>query len=61
MEHAIAKAWEKGCRLVQLTINKQRTEARRFYEKLGFAFTHEGAKMMLETNLPNQPDADGAQ
>jgi ribosomal protein S18 acetylase RimI-like enzyme len=60
MEHSIAKAREKGCRLVQLTTNQQRTEARRFYEKLGFAFTHEGAKMMLEKNLP-KPDAGDAQ
>lgn len=61
MEHAILNAREKGCRLVQLTTNKQRTHADRFYEKLGFSFTHEGAKMVLVTNLPNKPDAGDAQ
>jgi hypothetical protein len=32
---------------VQLTTNKQRSDARRFYESLGFAATHEGMKLPL--------------
>ena len=33
--------------MVQLTTNKSRTEARTFYEKLGFEATHEGMKLYL--------------
>lgn len=36
-----------GCGLVQLTSNKLRLDAHRFYEKLGFAKTHEGFKLRL--------------
>ena len=45
---AIARAREKGCRMVQLTSNKQRTDAIRFYKTLGFKPTHEGMKLILE-------------
>ncbi|WP_412103390.1 N-acetyltransferase family protein [Rossellomorea aquimaris] len=47
IEWAIARAGERGCSLVQLTTDKQREDARRFYEKLGFKATHEGMKLML--------------
>jgi hypothetical protein len=33
--------------LVQLTTDKQRPEARRFYESLGFVASHEGMKLAL--------------
>ena len=46
---AIERAKERGCRLVQLTTDKQRPDALRFYEGLGFTATHEGMKMKLET------------
>ena len=36
-----------GCGLVQLTSDKQRPEARRFYESLGFVASHEGMKLAL--------------
>ena len=36
---------QRGCRMVQLTTDKQRTDARRFYESLGFRATHEGMKL----------------
>ncbi len=36
MRWAIARAQERGCRIVQLTTDKTRAEAKRFYEKLGF-------------------------
>jgi hypothetical protein len=32
---------------VQLTSNKVRTDAHRFYEKLGFTKSHEGFKLTL--------------
>jgi N-acetylglutamate synthase-like GNAT family acetyltransferase len=42
---AINRAKEKGAHLVQLTSDKRRTDAIRFYEKLGFVATHEGMKL----------------
>ena len=45
---AIQRAKDKGCHLVQLTTNKQRDEAVRFYEPLGFKATHEGMKLYLD-------------
>lgn len=44
---AIERCREAGCGLVQLTSNKLRHDAHRFYEKLGFARTHEGFKLRL--------------
>ena len=46
---AIERAREKGCRIVQLTTNKQRPDAIRFYESLGFESTHEGMKLMIDS------------
>ncbi|WP_327282834.1 MULTISPECIES: GNAT family N-acetyltransferase [unclassified Streptomyces] len=48
MRLAVARAHERGCGLVQLTSNKQRADAHRFYERLGFARSHEGFKLHLE-------------
>ena len=47
LEWAIADARKRGCSLVQLTTDKSRADARRFYERLGFAATHEGMKLTL--------------
>jgi hypothetical protein len=33
--------------MVQLTSDKRRTDAHRFYQRLGFAATHEGFKLHL--------------
>lgn len=44
---AIQRARERGCHLVQLTSDKARPEAIRFYEKLGFVASHEGLKLHL--------------
>ena len=44
---AIARASEKHCNIVQLTSDKQRPDAIRFYESLGFRATHEGFKLKL--------------
>lgn len=46
-EYAIKLAKDKGRQLVQLTSDKQRPDALRFYEKLGFKATHEGFKLAL--------------
>lgn len=48
MTRAIERARERSCGIVQLSTNKTRTDARRFYERLGFTATHEGMKMMLQ-------------
>jgi GNAT superfamily N-acetyltransferase len=47
-EWAIARARERGCHIVQLTTDKARPEARRFYETLGFVASHEGMKLHLK-------------
>jgi GNAT superfamily N-acetyltransferase len=44
---AIERCREAGCGVVQLTSNKLRLDAHRFYEKLGFAKSHEGFKLKL--------------
>ena len=44
---AIERAKERGCHMVQLTTDKKRDDALRFYERLGFTATHEGLKMKL--------------
>ncbi len=44
---AIERARERGCSIVQLTSDKQRPDALRFYRKLGFAASHEGFKLRL--------------
>jgi GNAT superfamily N-acetyltransferase len=46
-EWAINRARERRCQLVQLTSDKQRPEAIRFYENLGFVASHEGFKLKL--------------
>ncbi len=45
--HAIEAARAAGCGLVQLTTDKARAEARRFYERLGFVASHDGMKLRL--------------
>ncbi len=45
---AIERARERGCHLVQLTTDKQRPDAIRFYEQQGFRSSHEGMKLHLE-------------
>ena len=47
IEWAIGVAREQGCGLVQLTSDKRRPDALRFYESLGFTASHEGFKLSL--------------
>lgn len=46
-EWAIRRARERGCILAQLTTDKLRPDALRFYERLGFKASHEGMKLQL--------------
>jgi ribosomal protein S18 acetylase RimI-like enzyme len=47
IEWAIGQARERGCGLVQLTSDKRRDDAIRFYKSLGFTASHEGLKLSL--------------
>lgn len=47
VRHAIERARERGCRIVQLDTDQRRVDARRFYERLGFKGTHIGMKLHL--------------
>lgn len=44
---AIAECRRRGCNLVQLTTDKSRKDAHRFYERLGFKASHDGMKLAL--------------
>lgn len=47
MTWVVDRARERGCALVQLTTDKRRPDAHRFYERLGFVASHEGMKLPL--------------
>lgn len=44
---AIERARQRNCRIVQLTTDKARPDALRFYRQLGFQASHEGMKLDL--------------
>ncbi|KON88795.1 GNAT family acetyltransferase [Sporosarcina globispora] len=44
---AISIAKSEECGLVQLTTDKQRDDAHRFYNKMGFIASHEGMKLIF--------------
>jgi ribosomal protein S18 acetylase RimI-like enzyme len=47
IEWAVAESAQRGCTLVQLTSDRSRTDAHRFYERLGFTASHVGFKLEL--------------
>jgi GNAT superfamily N-acetyltransferase len=47
MEYALDQARDRGCAIAQLTTDKRRSDAQRFYASLGFAASHEGMKLAL--------------
>ncbi|MER7894831.1 GNAT family N-acetyltransferase [Streptomyces sp. NPDC096046] len=47
IEWAIDESRNQGCQLVQLTSDKTRADAHRFYERLGFTASHTGFKLQL--------------
>lgn len=48
VDWAVQQCKERGCHLVQLTTDKTRTDAHRFYDNLGFEATHLGYKLTLQ-------------
>jgi len=48
VREAVEMARREGCAMVQLTTDKSRKDAHRFYERLGFVASHEGMKLVLE-------------
>jgi GNAT superfamily N-acetyltransferase len=48
VRHAVGLARGEGCGLVQLTSDKSRPDAHRFYERLGFVASHVGMKLDLD-------------
>jgi GNAT superfamily N-acetyltransferase len=53
IEWAIERAHARGCRVVQLSTDRSRVDAHRFYERLGFVASHLGMK--LEMALRERP------
>ena len=46
-EHAFEEGRQRGCTLVQLTSDRERPDAHRFYDRLGFTASHFGYKKPL--------------
>ncbi|MFF1419291.1 GNAT family N-acetyltransferase [Streptomyces sp. NPDC058280] len=47
IEWAVDESRSRGCQLVQLTSDASRSDAHRFYERLGFTASHVGFKLQL--------------
>ncbi|MCZ0988171.1 GNAT family N-acetyltransferase [Streptomyces diastatochromogenes] len=47
IEWAVEESRRQNCQLVQLTSDSSRTDAHRFYERLGFTASHMGFKLQL--------------
>ncbi|NEC64255.1 GNAT family N-acetyltransferase [Streptomyces sp. SID9727] len=47
IQWAVDESRRQGCQLVQLTSDVSRTDAHRFYERLGFVASHVGFKLAL--------------
>ncbi|WP_329526905.1 GNAT family N-acetyltransferase [Streptomyces sp. NBC_01462] len=47
IEWAVDESRRRDCRLVELTSDASRTDAHRFYERLGFTASHVGFKLAL--------------
>jgi GNAT superfamily N-acetyltransferase len=52
IEWCVDESRRRGCGLVQLTTDKSRADAHRFYRRLGFVASHEGFKRPLDA-LPS--------
>ena len=47
LEWAREEAERRGCAMIQLTSDKRREDAHRFYTRLGYVASHEGFKLVL--------------
>lgn len=47
ISHAVEYGKSHGVTMIQLMTNKQRSRAKKFYEKIGFEATHEGMKLFV--------------
>ncbi|MBX2855928.1 MAG: GNAT family N-acetyltransferase [Rhodobacteraceae bacterium] len=56
IEAAVTRAEQAGCALAQLTTDRQRPEAHRFYESLGFEPSHVGYKRNLRLASAEETD-----
>jgi GNAT superfamily N-acetyltransferase len=54
MAAAIERAGAAGCYRVQLTSHAARTDAQRFYRRLGFTASHVGYKLLLGRSRPDR-------
>lgn len=48
MDWALGRFRQRGCKVAQLTTDKSRADAHRFYDRLGFKQSHFGYKLDLE-------------
>lgn len=48
LDWAVAECRSHACGMVQLTVDKSRPDALRFYRSLGFVASHEGLKLTLD-------------
>lgn len=48
MRWAIERARQRGCVMIQITTDKTRDDAFRFYQRLGFVASHHGMKLSLQ-------------
>ena len=51
MEWAMERARQRGAHILQLTTHNTRTDAHRFYKRLGFVGSHLGMKISLKSEL----------
>lgn len=47
LDHLVARAGSDGCDVMQLSVHESRSDARRFYESMGFVASHVGYKLAL--------------
>lgn len=47
LDWAVDQARQKDCQVVELFVHQSRTDARRFYESLGFEAGHAGMRLLL--------------